>query len=236
MTKIFDDIRSSMPGVVGSFILDSSGELVASDVPPLFAGELESLASNLYYLSEVAKDSKSSFTKMMINGTSGHIAYIVGGDASLGIVTSKSCDTGLLELVETKAVAALDGMDLSALSMHGDTNIEITAAAEVVAATDTGVVATTTPSATEEPKTIKEESRLLLCSGVKKKIRLMYGPKVAESKMIEAFEAIGAERQSNNPAELGAMLDHLAGGILKKLMGPDRAKEFVAKLKQEYEL
>ena len=226
MTKIFDDIRSSMPGVVGSFILDSDGELVASDVPSLFAGDLESLTSNLYYLSEVAKDSKNSFTKMMINGTSGHIAYIVGGDASLGIVTSKSCDAGLLELVETKAAAALEGLDLSALSMPGET------VAEVAATTET----TTAPPAAETSKTVSEESRLLLCSTVKKKIRLMYGPKVAESKMVEAFEAIGAERQSNSPAELGAMLDHLSGGILKKLMGPDRAKEFVAKLKQEYGL
>lgn len=227
MTKIFDDIRSSMPGIVGSFILDADGGLVASDVPALFAGDLDSLASNLYYLSEVAKDSKSSFTKLMINGTNGHISYIVSGEASLGIVTSKSCDVGLLNLVESKAAAALDALDLSALSMPADSRAEVVG---VAVATETA----TAPSSAESSKTISEESRLLLCSTLKKKIRLMYGPKVAESKMIEAFETIGAERESNNPAELGAMLDHLGGGILTKLMGSNRAKEFVTKLKQEY--
>lgn len=231
MTKIFDDIRSSMPGVVGSFILDSDGEVVASDVPSLFSGELENLASNLYYLSEVAKDSKDSFTQMMINGTSGHISYIVSGDAALGIITSKSCDAGLLELVETKAASALEEIDLSALAAPAaETAAELTSS--VVDAPKYDAV----PAAGVANSNISEESRLLLCSTVKKKIRLMYGPKVAESKMVEAFEVIGAERASKNPVELGAMLDHLAGGILKKLMGPDRAKEFVAKLKQEYGL
>lgn len=230
MSNIFNDIRNSMPGVVGSFILNSDGELVASDVPHLFAGDLEGLASNLYYLSEVANDSKNSFSKLLINGTSGHIAYIAGTKAALGIITSKSCDTNLLELVQTKAASALENMDVASLKMPTDADV---VKPETVVEKARPVAA---PHAPNRSGGISEESRLLLCSTVKKKIRLMYGPKVAESKMLEAFETIGVGRDSNDPAELGAVLDHLSGGILKKLMGPDRAKEFVTKLKEEYGL
>ena len=71
---IFEDIRSSTDGIIGSFITTESGEVAASDVPALFKDELENASESLFYLADIVQESKD-FESLLIEAQDGHISW-----------------------------------------------------------------------------------------------------------------------------------------------------------------
>ena len=64
----------------------------------------------------------------------------------------------------------------------------------------------------------------------------MYGDKRAEAIVTEAFQQVGAKRDTRNAQELKSVFDILACGIMAKMLGPKKAKKFLDELYTQHGL
>ncbi|HJH28432.1 MAG TPA: hypothetical protein C5S51_01860 [Methanosarcinaceae archaeon] len=210
---IFEEIRSSTDGIIGSFITTGSGEVAASDVPALFNDELGNASESLFYLADIVQESKD-FESLLIEAQDGYICFTKGNVGMyLGVIASSDVNLQVLNLVTKKAA----------------TNLELP---QEVIFTEPESYGTSVPAVEkvvpESPIGISENDRDAIFSAIIGKIQLLYGPKVAGKHLDDALASVNAKRSTLNPDQISKALNILADGVLKKMMG-DKAKPFVEK-------
>lgn len=254
MTTIFEDIRNTVEGVVGSYLMDMNGEIIAYDVPKLFENELFQASSGLFQLIDIFR-SRIPINGLEVKADQGFIQLAVNKSYILGTFASKHADESLLNLFMKKAITAIKPEDLAALKKkaQGTENPAATTSdptsSTVQEALHTSAQASRpaheVPSASAQagvvsgvPETgeVPDEVRLALCQAVKGKVRIMYGDKRAETIVTEAFQQVGAPRDTQNAQELKSVFDILACGILTKMMGGPKARKFLDELYEKHGL
>ena len=210
--RIFEEIRSSTDGIIGSFITTGSGEVAASDVPALFKDELENASESLFYLADIVQESKD-FESLLIEAQDGHICLTKGRDGKyLGVIASSNANLQVLNIVTKKAAA----------------NLEVPSEVTSTEPTMSGMT-TSEPTTSKVARSINESDRDAIFSKVIGKIQLLYGPKVAGMHLDNALASVDATRNTTDPDQITKALDILADGVLKKMMG-GKAKPFVEKI------
>ena len=215
---IFEEIRSSTDGIIGSFITAESGEVMASDVPSLFKDELGSASESLFYLADIAQESKD-FESLLIEAQDGYICFTKGNEGMyLGIIASSNANVQVLNIVSKKAAA----------------NLEVPP--QVTPTESQTEPTTSTPSAqavqevvSEVASGISESGRDAVFSEIIGKIQLLYGAKVAGMNLDDALASVNVTRDTTDRDKIEQALNILAEGVLKKMMG-GKAKPFVEKV------
>lgn len=209
---IFEEIRSSTDGIIGSFITTGSGEVAASDVPALFNDELGNASESLFYLADIVRESKD-FESLLIEAHDGYICFTKGNNGMyLGVIASSTANLQVLNLVTKKAAINLELPQEVTLSETSGTSVP--AVEKVVSGSPVG---------------ISENNRDAIFSAIIGKIQILYGPKVAGNHLDNALASVNATRSIQDPDQISKALDILADGVLKKLMG-NKAKIFVEKV------
>lgn len=219
---IFREIRNSVSGVIGLYIMDSKGNLLASDVPELFRNELKSVSDDLMQLAEIIR-LKRNLDRIVIEADHGYITLNYRNDLFLGAFASKNTDVELLELVANKAVSTLRQENIPGPSPKAQPLPVVASPAQP-------------PASAQGGREVPEDVRVSVCKAIKGKVTLLYGPKIAEQYVAEAFEAAGVERTTKDPAKLKIAFDKLGNGVLAKMLGDKKAKSFLEELYKEYGL
>ena len=248
MTNIFEEIRNTVEGVVGTYLMDMNGDMIAHDVPTLFEDELIQSSSDMYQLIDIVR-SKLPITSLDVKADQGYIQLAISGSYILGTFASKHADESLLKLIVKKAVNAVKPEDVEAMKAKA-------LAPEVPVATapaptplpeqevPVATAPTPTPASTGEAAPLAQPGtgdvddgvRVALCQAVKGKVKIMYGDKRAEAIVTEAFQQVGAKRDTRNAQELKSVFDILACGIMAKMLGPKKAKKFLDELYTQHGL
>lgn len=216
---IFEEIRSSTDGIIGSFITTESGEVAASDVPALFKDELENASESLFYLADIVQESKD-FESLLIEAQDGYICLTKGSKGKyLGVIASSNANLQVLNIVTKKAAANLE-VPPEVTSTEPTTSRPTTS--EPLAQAVQEVVP-------EVARGISESDRDAIFSEVIGRIQLLYGPKVAGTHLDDALASVDATRDTTDPDRIAQALNILADGVLKKMMG-GKAKPFVEKI------
>lgn len=255
MTTIFEDIRNTVEGVVGSYLMNMNGEIIAHDVPKLFENELFQASSGLFQLIDIFR-SRIPINGLEVKADQGFIQLAVNKSYILGTFASKHADESLLNLIMKKAITAIKPEDLAALKKKAQgtenpsattsdptsatvqetqhTSAQASGAAHEVPSSSApaGAVSGVHPETGEVP----DEVRLALCQAVKGKVRIMYGDKRAETIVTEAFQQVGAHRDTRNAQELKSVFNILACGIMAKMMGGPKARKFLDELYEKHGL
>lgn len=211
---IFEEIRSSTDGIIGSFITTGSGEVAASDVPSLFNDELGNASESLFYLADIVQESKD-FESLLIEAQDGYICFTKGNEGMyLGVIASSNANLQVLNLVTKKAATNLELPQEVTSTEPESSGTSVPAVEEVVP---------------ESPIGISENDRDAIFSAIIGKIQILYGPKVAGNHLDDALASVNATRSTLNPDQISKALDILVDGVLKKMMG-NKAKPFVEKV------
>ncbi|MCG7848979.1 MAG: hypothetical protein MIO93_07350 [ANME-2 cluster archaeon] len=260
MTNIFEDIKNTVEGVVGSYLMDIKGEIIAYDIPKLFEKELVQSSSDLFQLIDIFR-SKIPINSLEVKADQGFIQLAINKSYILGTFTSKHADESLLNLILKKAITSITPEDVAAMrkNAQGTENqmAEATslatspiiheaqpASVQEIPPTPAHEVPSTSDTAAEEaafevhPETgeVADEVRVALCQAIKGKVKIMYGDKRAEAIVIEAFQQVGANRDTRNAQELKSVFDILACGIMAKMMGKTKARKFLDDLYDKHGL
>ena len=208
---IFEEIRSSTDGIIGSFIIAESGEVMASDVPSLFKDDLGSASESLFYVADIVQESKD-FEYLLIEAQDGYICLTKGNEGKyLGVIASSNINIQVLHIVTKKAAS----------------NLEVPPqVTPTESASSTQSVQEVVP---EVASGISESDRDAVFSEIIGKIQLLYGPKVAGINLDDALASVNATRDTTDRDKIEQALNILAEGVLKKMMGSN-AKPFVEKI------
>lgn len=210
---IFEEIRSSTDGIIGSFITTGSGEVAASDVPSLFNDELGNASESLFYLADIVQESKD-FESLLIEAQDGYICFTKGNEGMyLGVIASSNVDLQVLNLVTKKAATNLELPQ------------EVTSTRSQLSGTPVPAVEGVVPGSLIG---VSEDDRDAIFSAIIGKIQILYGPTVAGKHLDDALASVNATRSTLDPDQISEALDILANGVLKKMMG-NKAKPFVEK-------
>ena len=214
---IFEEIRSSTDGIIGSFIITGSGEVAASDVPALFKDEVGNAAESLFYLADIMQESKN-FESMLIEAQDGYIFFTKGSEGKyLGVITSSNANLQVLNIITKKAAE----------------NLEVPPEATLIEPTTSESSGQEVVSEVE--RDISESDRDAVFSAIIGKIQILYGPKVARTHLDEALTSVNATKNTTDPDKISQALNILADGVLKKMMG-DKAKSFVERIIHDHGL
>lgn len=248
MINVFNEIRNTVDGVVGSYLMDIDGGMIGNDVPPLFETELLKSSADLFQLIDIVK-SERPIGSIEVKAEQGYIQMAISDEYVLGTFASKHADESLLNLVVNKAITTITPENLpvsEAQAQQADSEptepapaAEAGETAPVESAESVEVPAADTPTppapgaASAE---VDDEVRVALCQAVKGKVKIMYGDKRAETIVSEAFDEVGAKRDTRNQEELKAVFDKLACGIMAKMLGAKKAKKFLNDLYEQHGL
>ncbi|MDF1557653.1 MAG: hypothetical protein P1P80_05680 [ANME-2 cluster archaeon] len=235
MATIFKEIRNSVDGVIGSYLMNIEGEIIGHDVPSLFENELIRSSSDLFQLIDIVK-SERPINCINVKADKGFIQLAINDSYILGTFASKHADESLLNLVIKKAIDSIRTEDIVPMGTNvvaSETPAQMSSPVEEAPPTP-GPAAEKVPSQAGEE--VDNEVRVALCQAVKSKVKIMYGDKRAESIVSDAFEQAGARRDTRNAQELKAVFDILASGIMAKMLGKKKAKRFLDDLYEKYGL
>ncbi|MCL7415058.1 MAG: hypothetical protein M8349_03210 [ANME-2 cluster archaeon] len=235
MANIFKEIRNSVDGVVGSYLMNIEGEIIGHDVPSLFENELIRSSSDLFQLIDIVK-SERPISCINVKADQGFIQLAISDSHILGTFASKHADESLLNLVVKKAIESITTEDIVPMG----TNVVASETPAQMSSPVEEAPPTPAPSAEKVPsqagEEVNNEVRVALCQAVKSKVKIMYGDKRAESIVTDAFEQVGAKRDTRNAQELKAVFDILASGIMAKMLGKKKAKRFLDDLYEKHGL
>lgn len=227
MTKVFDEIKHTVNGVIGSYLMNMEGEILSNNVPQLFSNELVNASKDLFQLVDIVKYERP-IKSIHVKADQGYIHLSVTDNFILGTFASKHADESMLALVTEKAIMSINPEEFKSGSP------------EITTEKGTAESPAKSPEAVQSQSTgqteLEDKVRIALCQAVKGKIKIMYGDKMAEIKVSEAFEQVGASRDTRKKAELKAVFDILTCNVLAKMMGKDKAREFLDNLYQEHGL
>jgi predicted regulator of Ras-like GTPase activity (Roadblock/LC7/MglB family) len=109
MSKIKDvlrDLRESMTGIIGSFIMSDAGEVESEDVPELMADPIEKVSKTLHHVIRVIQATRD-VEKLTVDSETVRIISLPADGRMLGVVTEKNINQPLFKLMSNMAVAKI---------------------------------------------------------------------------------------------------------------------------------
>ncbi len=106
MKEILLELRESMSGIVGSFVLNEEGEIVAEDVPELLGDPAIKVSKSLHHVTNVIKATRS-VDKLTVDSENAKFISIPTGDNVLVVVAEKTINPPLFQLMSNMASVKL---------------------------------------------------------------------------------------------------------------------------------
>ncbi|RMF91322.1 MAG: hypothetical protein D6733_01520 [Methanobacteriota archaeon] len=106
MKEILEELKGSISGVIGSFVIGEKGEVAAKDVPEIMAGAVEKVSKTLHHVTNVIKASKA-FEKMTVDSESATLIAIPANGRILVVVAEKTINLPLFKLMSNMAISKL---------------------------------------------------------------------------------------------------------------------------------
>ncbi|GBE18048.1 hypothetical protein BMS3Abin16_00639 [archaeon BMS3Abin16] len=102
MKEILLELRESMSGVVGSFVLDEEGEIISQDMPELLEGPASKVSKSLHHVTNVIRATRS-VDKLTVDSENAKFISLPAGDKVLVVVAEKTINQPLFQLMSNMA-------------------------------------------------------------------------------------------------------------------------------------
>jgi len=119
MREILLELRESMSGIVGSFVLDSEGEIIAEDVPELLEGPANKISKSLHHVTSVIRATRT-VDKLTVDSENAKFISIPAGDKVLVVVAEKTINQPLFQLMSNMAGSKLKKAKTPARTLRKD--------------------------------------------------------------------------------------------------------------------
>lgn len=106
MKGILEELKGSVSGVIGSFVIDVNGRVPIQDMPDSLSEQTNKVSNTLHHVMNVIKSTKPA-DKISIDSNGGKVFVVVLGDNILVVVTEKTINKPLFNLMFNMAVSKL---------------------------------------------------------------------------------------------------------------------------------
>ncbi|RMF91321.1 MAG: hypothetical protein D6733_01515 [Methanobacteriota archaeon] len=106
MKDTLEELRGSMGGILGSFVIGGQGGVDAEDVPEIMGGALPRVSKTIYHVLEAIGATKK-LEKMTVDSENGKLIVIPAGERILVVIAEKSINVPLLRLMSNMAVSKI---------------------------------------------------------------------------------------------------------------------------------
>jgi predicted regulator of Ras-like GTPase activity (Roadblock/LC7/MglB family) len=106
MKEILEELKGSMGGIIGSFIVSENGVVLAQDVPNLMTEPLNKVSKTLHHVTNVIKATRS-VDRLTVDSENAKLISIPADSRILGVVTEKTVNQPLLKLMSNMAVSKI---------------------------------------------------------------------------------------------------------------------------------
>jgi predicted regulator of Ras-like GTPase activity (Roadblock/LC7/MglB family) len=103
MKEVLQELKGSMNGIVGSFIISEEGEVEAMDVPEIMEEPISKVAKTLHHVSNVIKSTKT-VDKLTVDSKDLSLISIPAEKRILVVVTEKNINRPLFKLISNMAI------------------------------------------------------------------------------------------------------------------------------------
>src|SRR3972149_4503868 len=94
MKDILVELKGSMGGIIGSFVIGGDGEVVAQDMPDLMAGSISKVSKTLHHVTNVIKATKS-MDRLTVDSESAKLLSFPANDRLLVVIAEKNINQPL---------------------------------------------------------------------------------------------------------------------------------------------
>lgn len=106
MKNILEELKGSMKGIIGSFVVDADGKIAAEDMPDLMSGKIDTVSMTLHHVTDVIKATRS-FDKITVDSDSAKLIAIPANDRILVVAAEKNLNLPLFKLMSNMATSKL---------------------------------------------------------------------------------------------------------------------------------
>ena len=106
MKDILVELKGSMGGIIGSFVIGGDGEVVAQDMPDLMAGAISKVSKTLHHVTNVIKATKS-MDRLTVDSETAKLLSFPANDRLLVVIAEKNINQPLFKLMSNMAVSKI---------------------------------------------------------------------------------------------------------------------------------
>jgi predicted regulator of Ras-like GTPase activity (Roadblock/LC7/MglB family) len=106
MKEILEELKHSMSGIVGSFVVGKDGEVIANDVPDLMNDPVNRVSKTLQHVTSVIKATRS-VDRLTVDSESAKFISIPVGEKMLVVIAEKNINLPLFKLMTNMASTKL---------------------------------------------------------------------------------------------------------------------------------
>ncbi len=106
MKEILEELKGSISGVIGSFVVGEKGEVLAKDVPSIMAGPVDKVSKTLRHVTDVIKSTKS-VDKIIVDSDNAKLISIPVEGRIVGVIAEKNINQPLFKLMSNMAIAKI---------------------------------------------------------------------------------------------------------------------------------
>lgn len=103
MKEILDEFKQSMSGIIGAFILDNNGNVIASSMPEIMEDACKKVGKTIKNVVDVIRATKS-FERMSIEAENGKFFIMHADGKVLVALTEKNINLALFKLMSNMAI------------------------------------------------------------------------------------------------------------------------------------
>jgi len=106
MKDILDELRGSMPGILGAFVIDEGGAVAADSMPDIMKGTPLKVGKPIKHVVDVIKATKT-LEKLTVDGENGKLILMTANGRVLVVLAQKEVNIALFKLMSNMAVAKI---------------------------------------------------------------------------------------------------------------------------------
>ncbi|MFV1917692.1 MAG: hypothetical protein ACC618_04410 [Patescibacteria group bacterium] len=106
MQAILEELKGSMGGIIGSFVIGEGGTVIAQDVPQIMSKELGKVSMTLYHGTKVIKESHP-VDKLTIDSESTKLISVDMGNRLLVVIAEKNVNIAIFKLFSNMIISKL---------------------------------------------------------------------------------------------------------------------------------
>lgn len=106
MKETLEELKESISGIVGSFVIDEKGGVAAQDVPELMAGSVSKVSKTLHHVINVIKATKP-IENMIIDSDNAKVIVMSANGRMFVVIAEKSINLPLFKLMSNMAISKI---------------------------------------------------------------------------------------------------------------------------------
>jgi predicted regulator of Ras-like GTPase activity (Roadblock/LC7/MglB family) len=106
MKDVLEELKGSISGVIGSFVIGEKGEVAGQDVPELMSGSIDKVSKTLHHVTNVITSTKP-VDKMTIDSETAKLIILPANGRLLVVVAEKSINLPLFKLMSNMATSKI---------------------------------------------------------------------------------------------------------------------------------